>query len=363
MEDENSKKHSSLGESFDWLAGQKAAQPMAAQPLARQPIGESFDWLAGQKETPPLDALPEADGETEALPTVVQATLGKHGSTNGTAGAVALDPTKRRADLLLYIGIFLIGVAVIIAGFLIWRHVSTLATYSNLKAITGFDWESLEDPSFDADEIDLDIDWEKLKEINPDIVGWLYVPGTKLSYPIVQGSDNSYYLNHTADDTVNASGAIFLDYQNNRDFSGPSNFIYGHNMLGNTMFSEMTKYLDEQFIRDHPRILILTPEKTYDLSVIGAIKCRGTDPVRRIFFTSEHDFDNFISTLGMYQSSGSYQSLIQAKNVYCFSTCELFDLSSRIIVIATDSSRTEYSAGQAPVMYGLAISKDDYAWL
>ncbi|MDR2956833.1 MAG: class B sortase [Coriobacteriales bacterium] len=268
--------------------------------------------------------------------------------------ATRQDQPRKRYDILLWLGIILILIALAIAGFLLWRHFSAQATYNHMTGLTGFDFKQLDDKDFVPTEEDLSIDWDSLRRINPDIIGWIYIPNTQLGYPIVQGRDNKYYLNHTADGNVNASGAIFLDYENSADLGDRSNFIYGHNMLGNAMFSEMTNYVNEQFIRDHPRIFILTPDKTYDLTVIGAIKCHGTDPVRRIHFTGDSDFFNYLNTLGNYMVSGKYSDLMGASNVYCFSTCELFDTSSRIIVIATDNNREGTQAENLSQMLAVA---------
>ncbi|MCL2631799.1 MAG: class B sortase [Coriobacteriia bacterium] len=260
---------------------------------------------------------------------------------------------KRRTDVLLYVGVALITVAVAIAGFLIWRYVQANATYVTIERESGFDREAI-DSSISPEEIGMEIDWDALHEINTEIVGWLYVPNTNLSYPIVHGSDNSYYLNHTADRTVNASGAIFLDYENSSKFRDSSTFIYGHNMLGNAMFSEMTGYIDESFLRAHPRILIFTPTETFDLTVIGAIKCKGTDPVRRLSFYDNQDFKGYLDLLAGYLVSGDYQELTNVDNIYAFSTCELFDLSSRIIVLATDTNRATEGEAAACVKHQAA---------
>ena len=76
-----------------------------------------------------------------------------------------------------------------------------------------------------------------LKSTNESIVGWIEVPGTSISYPIVQGDDNSWYLYHTISGQSNPSGAIFLDYRNNSDFTDRHSLIYGHNMRDGSMFA------------------------------------------------------------------------------------------------------------------------------
>jgi sortase B len=297
------------------------------------------------------DDLAELSANEKPVPTINTLTVvspitkgqGSDREKNKTRSPVS---NKRRLDMLLYLGVAMILVAVVIAGFLVWRHVSTLSTYKGIKEAAHIDTGLIEDGDYVPSPDDLHIDWEALHKINPDIVAWLYGPGTQLRYPVVQGRDNSYYLNHTADNSVNASGAIFMDYQNSKDFSDASNYVYGHNMLGNTMFSEMTKYTNEQFLRDHPRILIITPTKTYDLTVVCAIKCSGTDPIRGIYQNNDAGFRGLLGTMGAFRVSGSQQELINVDNIYCFSTCELFDLSRRVVVIATDTHRGEEPEAQ-----------------
>lgn len=77
------------------------------------------------------------------------------------------------------------------------------------------------------------INWKKLKRMNKDIVAWIKVPGTKVSYPIVQGKDNSTYLHRTFHKKYNPSGCIFLDYKCKKDFMSDNNVIYQIRVSGN----------------------------------------------------------------------------------------------------------------------------------
>lgn len=75
------------------------------------------------------------------------------------------------------------------------------------------------------------VDFASLQEINPDIVGWIYIEGTEINYPVVQGNDNQYYLKHLFSGEWNGSGCIFLDSRNRVDFSDRHSIIYGHHKL------------------------------------------------------------------------------------------------------------------------------------
>ncbi|MCL2447302.1 MAG: class B sortase, partial [Oscillospiraceae bacterium] len=106
--------------------------------------------------------------------------------------------------------------------------------YSNLREQAGSENE------------DGGIQWDALAAINPGVVGWIVVPNTDISYPIVQGSDNARYLRYTFNGTRNASGAIFLDYRDQPNFSGRAK-IYGHNMRDGTMFSSLLNWQGDYF--------------------------------------------------------------------------------------------------------------------
>ena len=109
----------------------------------------------------------------------------------------------------------------------------------------------------------IDADFESLKAINEDVIGWLYVGAVDISYPIVQGPDNDYYLHRTFMDTYNFSGSIFMECTNNKDFLDPNTILYGHNMMDQSMFGKLKLLTDQEKYKDDPYIWVLTPEHTF----------------------------------------------------------------------------------------------------
>lgn len=112
------------------------------------------------------------------------------------------------------------------------------------------------------------INWKKLKRMNKDIVAWMKVPGTKVSYPIVQGKDNSTYLHRTFHKKYNPSGCIFLDYKCKKDFMSDNNVIYGHHMRDGSMFATFVKYKNRSFWKKHQKIILYLPKETRTLKVL-----------------------------------------------------------------------------------------------
>lgn len=129
------------------------------------------------------------------------------------------------------------------------------------------------------DEEPLTRDFDALQAINPDIVAWITVPGTKIDYPVVQGKDNQAYLNRLITGEWNSSGSIFLDYRSEPDFSDPYSMIYGHNMINGTMFFGLMQYKDQSFFREHPSGVLETPDGTYTIRFFAGFAAHAEDDV------------------------------------------------------------------------------------
>ena len=128
----------------------------------------------------------------------------------------------------------------------------------------GKDTDADEKDPYEETFLNLNIDFEALEEINPDVVGWLYIPILDLSYPVVQGTDNEYYLNHIYDGDANFSGSIMLDCENNPDMTDHNTFIYGHHMKNKTMFGILSNILkNPDLIDDDPYIYYYTRDHAY----------------------------------------------------------------------------------------------------
>lgn len=97
---------------------------------------------------------------------------------------------------------------------------------------------------------EMSIDDESLKEMNSDYCGWLYMPELEISYPIVHGEDNEFYLHHTFSGEKNSSGCVFMEAACKGDFSDYNTFLYGHNMKNGTMFGSLKRYTREEDLYD-----------------------------------------------------------------------------------------------------------------
>lgn len=91
----------------------------------------------------------------------------------------------------------------------------------------------------------------QLSAEHSDAVGWLYIPGTNMNYPILQAEDNQYYSHRAADGSYLYAGSLFMDYRNSTDFSDFNSVVYGHNMQNGSMFADIPNYENEEYFMNH----------------------------------------------------------------------------------------------------------------
>ena len=139
------------------------------------------------------------------------------------------------------------------------------------------------------------IDFAPLLATNPDTIGWIRVPDTKIDYPIVQSPDNQYYLHKDFDGKDSVYGTIYLDADSKPDFSGWNNPIYGHHMKDGSMFKDVVKFKDQDFFESHRYFEIYTPERTIHLKTLGCYYSDSNGIVRKTSFKSQASFDKWVS--------------------------------------------------------------------
>ena len=111
------------------------------------------------------------------------------------------------------------------------------------------------------------IDFEALRKINPDIVGWLYYKDMHIDYPVVQGADNETYLSKLFDGSWGGSGTLFVDCVTEAPFRQFNTIVYGHHMRDGSMFAQLKKLKDPEFCAEHPQLELITPEGKYHLQI------------------------------------------------------------------------------------------------
>ena len=140
------------------------------------------------------------------------------------------------------------------------------------------------------DPFERKIDFEALQQINPDIKGWIYVPGTKIDYPVLVGDQ---YLNRDMYGDRSSLGSIFtyadVDLQNDSLVR-----VYGHNMISKQMFGSIKNYSDQEFADEHAVMYLYTPERTKECQLLSGFGCRFDD---RAFSIVPEDIEEYAQEL------------------------------------------------------------------
>ena len=133
---------------------------------------------------------------------------------------------------------------------------------------------------------------------NPDTVGWIKVEGTKVNYPVVQSTDNDYYLSHAFNKTANQGGWIFADYRVNFKDFGKNTIIYGHNMNNKTMFGSIPNMLYNSYLSNSSNYYIKMSTPTSN-SVWKVFSIYTVDPQTYYLKTNfkSEPYSKFLSTL------------------------------------------------------------------
>lgn len=118
----------------------------------------------------------------------------------------------------------------------------------------------------------LALDLQALQEVNQDVVGWIEIPGTELSYPLLQGPDNYYYLTHSWKKWNNAGGAIYLDSSADPALGDFHTIIYGHRMNNDSMFGTLRRYAGQDYLEAHPNVYIVLADGVYRYEVYAAFE-------------------------------------------------------------------------------------------
>lgn len=141
------------------------------------------------------------------------------------------------------------------------------------------------------------IDFEELKKINPDTIGWIRIPDTNIDYPIVQNDNNDTYLHTDFNGQESVFGAIYLDFESDSDLQGYNNVIYGHNMKNGSMFQDLVHYKDEQYFKDHRYFEIYTPERTIRLKAVSSYYDKAQPIVRKTKFKTPESYRAFVQEM------------------------------------------------------------------
>lgn len=244
--------------------------------------------------------------------------------------------------IIMIIGIILI----VVAGYQLFRimrdYHNSNKLYDNLEKeyVTSVEAETegteIEVPWYELASVDL----ESLKEVNPDVIGWIYFENEDISYPVLYSGDNDTYLRTALDKTSATAGSIFMEGANTPDFEDSHTIIYGHNMRNLSMFGKLKYYKEEGYYSDHAYFQIFVEGKVYRYQIFAYEDVPADSFVYTVPYTADSSFQSFIDKI--YRSSYEDTGVTATKEdkIITLSTCSSDD--NRFVVHAVRVDTHEY---------------------
>ena len=182
---------------------------------------------------------------------------------------------------------------------------------------------------------------EELQKENEEIIGWLEIEGTNINYPVLQASDNDYYLTHNYKKEKSSTGSIFLD----KDFdliNGSSNYlIYGHRSKSGLMFEDLMKYAKEDFYKEHTKVKFTTnkDDSLYEiLSVFySRVYYKSEKNVFRYYYfvnaNNEQEYNDFVNNAKKVSLYDTSVTANYGEQLLTLSTCEYSQEDGRFAIV------------------------------
>lgn len=185
------------------------------------------------------------------------------------------------------------------------------------------------------------INFENLKSINSDVVGWIKIDETNINYPIVQSSNNDYYLKRDLNKEYNVCGWVFMDFRNSNKFIDMNTVIYGHNLKSGKMFADLAKILNQDLGKE-VLIKIYTPTENITYKVFSCYKAKPEQYAVNSSIVKEEEQKEYIEEM-LKRSSILYNVVpTQSDHLLTLSTCDSTG-KNRILVHSACMSREKLS--------------------
>ena len=237
------------------------------------------------------------------------------------SGRRSRDP-KKRVGRIVSVILFVVGVGLIATAAGMWLYNQwnyhqqdvlneKLATYADVS---------------DNGTTPPQVDWEALKAINDEVVGWVQIPGTVVSYPVYQAADNEKYLTTGADGSSVIGGQIFMDCENTAPgMVDGQTIIYGHHLRNGAMFKAVSDMTNQEMFDSVSTVWYVTEEATYELEPLLIYQTDASDTNARQFtFGSDEELRAYLTELlgrAAAQSPDAEALISQASHVLTLCTC------------------------------------------
>ena len=177
------------------------------------------------------------------------------------------------------------------------------------------------------------VDFAALNNSFPGVVGWIKLDNTPIDYPVMQYSNNDYFLTHLPDGTEHRNGSIFLDYRNKSDFSDKSILIYGHHTRTGDMFGVLREYRNRDFYGQNPVMYLHTPETDYMIVIFAGHVADSVLDHPPMHFGSDAEFLTYVNHLKSISVFRSDVEVTASDRIVSLVTCTYDFNDARLIIV------------------------------
>lgn len=202
----------------------------------------------------------------------------------------------------------------------------------------------------------IQVDWDALRAINPDVVGWIYIPDTIVNYPIVHTDDDTHYLSYDFNGQQGwgaTFGTIFLQAANAGDFTDANNIVYGHHLNNGSMFACLADFTDSVEFNAHRTVYLLTPQGNYKLRTFSLVHCAADDPLAQTSFTDADELASYVQDKidrSVAAPEGALPAAEDIDHTFAFVTCDNLPSDGRYVLFSYVEETTvpgQHAAGGA----------------
>lgn len=240
---------------------------------------------------------------------------------------------------------FLLAVSLAAAGYLIWYYMLAAKTeqaYEEARNSAYLERADRPEKEEDrAEKAEIPIDFKKLQNVNEDVYAWIRIEGTNIDYPVVQSlEDDKFYLEHTWEKKAAPEGAIFTQACNAKNFTDFNTVIYGHQMGDRieTMFHNLSLYLDEGFMETHPEITVYTREHVLTYRVFAAVVYDDRHLVQSFNYVMDKErqrfLDSILNSRDLRNRYSEEEEVSTSDRILSLSTCIAGEPKHRLLVEA-----------------------------
>ncbi|SHG51772.1 class B sortase [Ornithinibacillus halophilus] len=188
----------------------------------------------------------------------------------------------------------------------------------------------------EEDGLSIRPEFQELHQQNEDIVGWIKIEDTKIDYPILHSKNNEEYLTQNFNKEYSILGSIFMDYRNDIENPSKNTIIYGHRTKNGTMFEHLTKFKDQDFLKNHPTIELDTLYESIEAEVFAVYITTTDFNYIQTDFISDKSYEQFLTQIKEASMFDTDVEVTADDRIITLSTCdyELDNHSGRMVVQA-----------------------------